>query len=202
MDTSKRVFDFILALVGLTITFPIFLIISLLIKLDSKGPVFFKQIRVGKGGKPFFIYKFRTMVKDADKLGKSLTTKDDPRITRVGKFLRKYKLDELPQLINVLKGEMSFVGPRPEVPEYVKKFGREFDYILRVKPGITDFASIEFRDENELLEERENAEDFYLKEILPKKLNLNRKYVENRSFIVDIILILKTIWVVLNPKGS
>ena len=189
----KRVFDFIASLLGLIVLSPLFLVIAILIKLDDGGSIFFRQIRVGQYGKLFKIYKFRTMVENAEKLGAQVTKGDDPRITRVGKFLRKYKLDELPQLINVLKGEMSLVGPRPEVPKFVKLFEEDYKEILQVKPGITDYASLEFKDENELLKGAENPEEVYIKEILSKKIEYYKKYLKDISFTTDLKIILKTI---------
>ncbi len=189
----KRVFDFIASLLGLIVLSPLFLVVAILIKLDDGGSVFFRQTRVGQYGKPFKIYKFRTMVENAEKLGAQVTKGDDPRITRVGRFLRKYKLDELPQLINVLKGEMSLVGPRPEVPKFVKLFEEDYKEILQVKPGITDYASLEFKDESELLKGAENPEEVYI-EILPKKIEYYKRYLKEISFTTDLKLIFKTIW--------
>ena len=191
----KRFLDFFLTLIGLIMLLPLFLIIAISIKLSDGGSVFFRQQRLGYKMKSFYIYKFRTMVENADKLGPSVTKDDDPRITKIGKFLRKYKLDELPQLINVLKGEMSLVGPRPEVEKYVKFYKRDFEEILNcVKPGITDFATLEFRNEEEILKGKSDVETIYIKEILPKKLVLYKKYVEEIGFLTDIKLILKTLW--------
>lgn len=192
----KRLFDLFFSLLGVIIFSPVFLIVALWIKFDSKGPVFFRQIRVGQFGKEFKIYKFRTMVNNAEDLGKQITVINDNRITRVGTFLRKYKLDELPQLFNVIRGEMSFVGSRPEVPKYVKLYSPDQLTILDFPPGITDLASIEFRNENELLGTVENPEEFYVSEIMVKKLELNQKYIQSfREFNVmcDISIILKTI---------
>ncbi len=189
----KRLIDFTLALIGLLLLSPVFLLIAILIKREDGGSVFFRQIRIGQSGKPFKIYKFRTMVENAEELGAKVTKEDDPRITEIGKFLRKYKIDELPQLINVLKGEMSLVGPRPEVPKYVSAFKEDYKEILKVKPGITDYASIEFKDENRLLKGAENPEEVYIKEILPVKIEYYKKYLRDISFITDIKLILKTI---------
>ena len=189
----KRVFDFIASLLGLIVLSPLFLVVAILIKLDDGGSVFFRQTRVGQYGKHFKIYKFRTMVENAEKLGVQVTKGDDPRITRVGRFLRKYKLDELPQLINVLKGEMSLVGPRPEVQKFVKLFEEDYKEILQVKPGITDYASLEFKDENELLKGAENPEEIYIREILPKKIEYYKRYLKEISFTTDLKLILKTI---------
>ncbi len=191
----KRAFDFILSLIGLILLSPIFLIISLLIALSSKGGVFYKQTRVGKDNIDFKVYKFRSMIVDADKKGLLSIGKDgrDPRITKIGYILRKYKLDELPQLINVLKGDMSLVGPRPEVRKYVDLYDNKQKEILKVRPGITDIASITFRNENDLLSQNPNPEDYYIQEIMPKKISLSLEYVKTRTLIKDIKLIFKTI---------
>lgn len=189
----KRIFDIIVSFIGLLVLLPIFMIIAFIIKVDSKGPIFFRQIRIGKNGKKFKIFKFRTMVVDAEKKGMQITIDGDNRITRAGYILRKSKLDELPQLINVLKGDMSFVGPRPEVPRYVAMYDERQRSILKVTPGITDIASIEFRDENSLLAKSKNPEETYKKEIIPRKIELNMEYIKNMSVIYDIGLILKTI---------
>ena len=193
----KRGFDIIFSLLGLIVLFPAFLVIATAIKLDSTGPVFFRQVRVGKNGKEFKILKFRTMVVDAEKKGLQITVDKDSRITKVGRFLRKYKLDEFPQLINVLVGDMSFVGPRPEVPKYVALYNDEQKIVLKVKPGITDIASIEYKDENTLLNQNDNPEKTYIEEIMPAKLKLNMKYIRNISAFNDIKLILKTIFRIL-----
>lgn len=193
----KRIFDIVASLCGLIILSPMLIIVAICIKLDSKGPVFFKQKRVGKNKRIFEIYKFRTMVTDAEKLGKQITVGNDSRITRVGKFIRKCKLDEFPQLINVLKGEMSLVGPRPEVPRYVELYDEYEEQILLVQPGITDYASIEFRNENEILGNSSNPEETYIEEIMPTKIELNMKYIRNISLIEDIKLILNTILAIL-----
>lgn len=189
----KRGFDIFFSLLGLLLLSPVFLLISFSLKLDSKGPVFFKQVRVGKHGKEFKIFKFRTMVEDAEKKGMQITVGKDSRITRVGKFLRNNKLDELPQLINVLLGSMSFVGPRPEVPKYVNMYTNEQKIILLVRPGITDIASIEFIDENSILENRNNPEQAYINEIMPLKIELNMKYLRDISLWHDIKLIILTL---------
>ncbi len=190
---AKRVFDLFFALIGLFFLSPLFAIIAISIKLDDQGPVFFRQSRVGQFGHEFKIYKFRTMITDAEARGTQITLSNDARITSVGTFLRKYKLDELPQLINVLKGEMSFVGPRPEVPRYVKLYSDEQRQVLNVLPGITDLASIEFRNENELLAQASNSEKTYIEEIMPKKLELNQAYIRQSSVFFDIRLILETL---------
>jgi lipopolysaccharide/colanic/teichoic acid biosynthesis glycosyltransferase len=189
----KRLFDFIVSLFSMVLLFPLGILISICIILDSKGPIFFKQVRVGKNSKTFKIFKFRTMIVDAEKEGLQLTVGQDPRITRVGYILRKYKIDELPQIINVLFGEMSFVGPRPEVPRYVELYTEEQKTVLTVRPGITDLASIEFINENEILNKSENPEQLYINEVLPKKLELNKKYVEKSNLSYDIKIIFKTL---------
>lgn len=191
----KRAFDFILSLIGLILLSPIFLIISLLIALSSKGGVFYKQTRVGKDNIDFKVYKFRSMIVNADKKGLLSIGKDgrDPRITKIGYILRKYKLDELPQLINVLNGDMSLVGPRPEVRKYVDLYDNKQKEILKVRPGITDIASITFRNENDLLSQSPNPEQYYIQEIMPKKISLSLEYVKTRTLIKDIKLIFKTI---------
>lgn len=191
---AKRGMDLVGAGIGLLVLAPVFAVIALAIKVDSSGPVFFRQIRTGRNFKPFRIYKFRTMVIDAEKYGALVSTGDDQRITKVGYTLRKFKFDELPQLINVIFGEMSLVGPRPEVPRYVEVFRKEYEEILTVKPGITDFASLEYCDENELLRGLKNPEEKYLAEILPAKIEYYRKYLREQSFVTDFKLIIKTIW--------
>lgn len=190
----KRLLDLMAALIGLAILLPFFLVISLCIKFTSPGPIFFRQLRVGQFGRPFRIFKFRTMVVDAERLGAQVSTGDDPRITRIGKFLRKFKVDELPQLINVVIGEMSLVGPRPEVPRYVEVFREDYRDILAVRPGITDFASLAFKNENELLKGIPNPEEKYLTEILPVKIGYYRKYLKEQSLATDLKLIVKTLW--------
>jgi len=190
----KRIFDFLVSFFGLIIFSPLFLIISILIKLDSEGPVFYRGVRVGQFGKPFKIFKFRTMVKDAEKLGGPSTPSDDPRLTKIGKILRKYKLDELPQLINVLKGEMSLVGPRPEVKVYVDRLKpEEREKILSVKPGMTDLASLWDFHEEEILKGSADPEKAYMEKIRPKKIQLQLEYVKNRSLFLDLKIIFKTI---------
>ncbi|WP_379217475.1 sugar transferase [Paenibacillus sp. GCM10012303] len=189
----KRMFDVFFSVAGLLLTLPVLLVIAFIIKTTSKGPVFFKQIRVGQNGKFFKIYKFRTMVVDAEKKGMQITVGKDNRITKCGHFLRKTKLDELPQLINVLIGEMSFVGPRPEVPKYVELYTRNQRGILKVRPGITDYASIEYFDENKLLGESDNPEETYVKVIMVHKLLLNLKYLKRVSILEDITLIFRTL---------
>lgn len=190
----KRIFDIFFSLLGLIIFSPLFFIISILIKLDSQGPVFYRGERIGQFGKRFRIFKFRTMVKDAEKLGGPSTPADDPRLTKFGKFLRKYKLDELPQLINVLKGEMSLVGPRPEVKMYVEMLKlEEREKILSVKPGMVDLASLWNFHEEEILKGSPDPEKVYMEKIRPKKIELQLEYIKNRSFLLDLNIIVKTI---------
>ena len=189
----KRIFDIVCSGLGLIILSPFLLFIAIRIKMDSDGPVFFKQIRVGEKGREFKILKFRTMVVDAEKLGRQITVGNDSRITKIGAFLRKYKIDELPQLINVFKGDMSLVGPRPEVPRYVNMYTEEQRRVLDVKPGITDLASIRYRDENELLGKAENPDEFYINTIMPDKLALNMEYINKSNVFLDIYIILQTI---------
>lgn len=189
----KRLFDILCASAGLLLLAPLFAVTAILIKRDSPGPVFFRQTRVGQFGKPFRIYKFRTMCMDAEKKGTQVSTGDDPRITRTGRFLRNYKIDELPQLINVVSGEMSLVGPRPEVPKYVAAYPEDYAQILSVRPGITDYASLAFKDENELLKAADNPERKYIEEILPIKIGYYKQYLVERSFGTDLKLIFKTI---------
>ena len=188
----KRIFDIILSLLGLIILLPFMLIIAILIKLDSKGPIFFKQVRVTKNGREFEIFKYRTMRVGSDKYSQISVGKDN-RITNIGAFLRKYKLDEIPQLINVLLGDMSLVGPRPEVPKYVVLYTDEQKEILKVRAGITDYASIEFSDENDLLASEEDPEKAYIEKVMPKKIELNKKYITEISILTDIKIILLTI---------
>lgn len=189
----KRAFDFVSSLVGLMLASPVLLVIAILIKKEDGGPVFYRGVRVGKFGKPFRIFKFRTMVVNAEKLGGPSTADDDPRISKVGKSIRKFKLDELPQLINVLKGEMSIVGPRPEVQMYVDMFTEEERAILSVRPGITDWASIWNPDEGAILAGSPDAEKTYMEKIRPEKIRLQLKYVRERSFWNDLKIIAQTI---------
>lgn len=176
-----RLFDFLFSILGLVILSPLFAIVAIWIKFDSSGPVFYKQIRVGKDNKDFRLFKFRSMVTDAENKGLITVGGRDPRVTRSGYFIRKYKLDELPQLINVLIGEMSLVGPRPEVRKYVDLYDEEQRKVLSVKPGITDYASIEYIDENELLAKSDDPERTYIDIIIPEKIRYNMKYINNRS---------------------
>ncbi len=189
----KRVFDITFSLVAITILLPVFIIISLLILFTDKGPIFFLQSRVGKNNRDFKLYKFRTMYRDSEKKGQLTVGMRDARITPVGYYLRKYKLDELPQLFNVLIGNMSLVGPRPEVRKYVDLYNAEQKRVLDVKPGITDYASIEYANENEILGKSSNPEKTYIEQIMPAKLKLNLRYIQNHNLLTDIKIIVLTI---------
>jgi lipopolysaccharide/colanic/teichoic acid biosynthesis glycosyltransferase len=191
---QKRILDFSLALIGLIIIFPILLVIGIKIKIHSRGPVFFKQKRLGRHWKEFEIFKFRTMIQNAEIKGPKVTKEDDWRITGFGRFLRRYKLDELPQLINIIKGEMSFVGPRPEVLKYAKYFKNDYNEILMIRPGLTDYASLEFKNESDILKGEKDPEKVYLEKILPIKIEYYKKYLNKRNLLVDIKLIFKTIY--------
>ena len=188
----KRLFDIIFSIIGLLILSPVFLIFSILIKLDSKGPIFYLQTRVGKQGRDFKLFKFRTMRVDSDKKGLLTVGHRDNRITKVGYYLRKYKVDEFPQFLNILIGDMSFVGPRPEVRRYVDLYDEHQQKVLNVKPGLTDYASIEYVNENELLKNAKDPEQLYVDEIMPAKLNINLRYIANRSFFQDIKILFLT----------
>lgn len=190
---AKRAMDIVLSACALAVLWPLLLLIALAILIDDPGPVFYRQVRVGRNGKTFRIFKFRSMVMDADKKGLAITVGRDSRITRVGAVLRKTKLDELAQLLNVLLGQMSFVGPRPEVPKYVELYTPYQRQVLLVRPGITDYASIAYRNENDLLAGAPNPEAMYIEQIMPDKIELNMKYLREISPLADIRLILKTI---------
>ena len=193
----KRVFDVLFSFVGIIILLPIYIIISLLIIIDSKGGILYKQERTGKGDKIFKVFKFRTMRPDSFSKGALTVGSRDPRITNVGYYLRKYKSDELPQLFNVLFGDMSFVGPRPEVKKYTDLYNRTQKKVLTVRPGITDYASIKFRNENDLLSVSDNPEQLYIDEIMPEKLDLNLKYINDSSLFKDIKIIFDTFYVII-----
>jgi len=189
----KRIVDFIFALLGLVILIPSFALIAIVINQDSKGGIIYKQVRVGLNRRNFKVWKFRTMYTMSDKVLNLTVGNNDLRITKVGLWLRKYKLDELPQLVNVLVGDMSFVGPRPEVVKYVDLYSEEQLQVLSMKPGITDLASIRYRNENELLASVKDPENYYINVLMPEKLNLNLFYIRNQSLLLDIKLIIKTI---------
>jgi len=195
----KRLFDIVFSLFGLILVSPLFLVIAVLIKIESPGQAFYRGERVGKNGKNFKIFKFRTMVPDAEKLGGPSTAGDDPRLLKISLFLKKYQLDELPQLINVLKGEMSLVGPRPEVKMYVDMMtDDERRVILSVKPGMTDLASLWNFHESEILKGSKDPEETYQEKIRPEKIRLQMEYVKNRSFLLDLKIIIKTILKIFN----
>jgi len=189
----KRVVDIVLSLFFILITSPLLILISLFIKFESKGSIIYRQVRVGLLNKDFTIYKFRTMYVDSDKKGLLTIGGKDPRVTRVGYYLRKYKLDELPQFFNVFFGSMSLVGPRPEVREFVSLYNQKQQQVLTVKPGITDYASIEYSSENELLARSENPKATYIQEIMPIKLDLNLKYIQEKNILIDFKIIGLTI---------
>ena len=189
----KRLFDILFSFVGLIVLIPVFIIISIAVILDSKGSIFYRQIRVGRNNRDFTLLKFRTMRTGSDS-GSLLTVgEDDPRITKTGSFLRKYKLDELPQLFNVLKGDMSIVGPRPEVRKFVDMYNHRQKQVLKVRPGLTDYASLKYINENEVLSKYDDPEKAYIEIVMPEKLELNLKYVNENSFTTDLGIIFKTL---------
>jgi lipopolysaccharide/colanic/teichoic acid biosynthesis glycosyltransferase len=194
----KRLFDIVFSFIGIIFLLPLLILIIILIKMTTKGPFLYKQIRVGKHNKDFIIFKFRTMIDDAEKLGLLTVGERDSRITKIGYYLRKSKIDELPQIANVLVGDMSFVGPRPEVRKYVELYTHSQMKVLDVRPGITDLASIEFRDENKILGKQENPDNYYINIIMPRKLQINLDYLQKRTLMKDIGLIIKTFKVILN----
>ncbi|TGJ77839.1 UDP-N-acetylgalactosamine-undecaprenyl-phosphate N-acetylgalactosaminephosphotransferase [Caproiciproducens galactitolivorans] len=193
----KRVYDVVVSLIILTLLSPFFLLLAIAIKLDSKGPVFYRQTRVGRYNTDFKIFKFRTMVLDADKIGPPLTVGDDPRITRMGRIIRKLRLDEFSQLLNVLNGSMSLVGPRPEVRKYVEAYTPEYMATLLIRPGITATSSIAFKDEDRLLNAAENPEQVYIEQILPPKMAYNLEYMKNITLFNDIKIMFQTVGAVL-----
>ena len=193
----KRVFDIFVSSIMLILLSLLFLVLAIAIKIDSRGPVFFRQVRVTQYGKTFRIFKFRTMVNDADKIGSQVTVSHDTRITRVGKFIRKCRLDEVSQLIDVWRGTMSFVGTRPEVPKYVERYSDEMLATLLLPAGVTSFASIKFKDEDELLKDAANVDDTYVNEVLPKKMEYNLQSLEKYGFWRDIGTMFKTVGAIL-----
>ena len=196
----KRLFDLFFSAIGIVVFSPFMLAIAALIKFTSPGPVVYAATRVGKDGKPFRLFKFRTMVANADKIGGPSTSDDDPRVTNTGQFLRKYKLDELPQLFNVFKGEMSFVGPRPEVPAEVAEYNSDQRELLKVAPGITDWASMRFHNEGEILRGSADPHRTYQEKIRPEKIRLGLEYVRRRSFLVDMQIIAGTLGVLVRTR--
>jgi lipopolysaccharide/colanic/teichoic acid biosynthesis glycosyltransferase len=185
----KRTFDILVGSLALAMLSPLLAIVAAVVRLGSSGPVLFRQERLGRAGRPFMILKFRTMVKDAPTLGGPITFGDDPRITRAGRWLRRTKLDELPQLFNVLRGDMSLVGPRPEVPRYVEMFRQDYDEILRVRPGVTDLASLKYVDEAAILGQAADPEEEYVRRVLPEKIRLAHEYVRRQSLLLDLAVI-------------
>jgi lipopolysaccharide/colanic/teichoic acid biosynthesis glycosyltransferase len=201
--TLKRCFDIATATIALLLLIPVFLGIALLIKLDSSGPILYKARRIGKSGRLFHMYKFRTMRTDADRIGPALTFKDDPRITRVGQMLRKTRIDELPQLLNVLKGDMSVVGPRPEAPEYVQLEQSIWQEVLSVRPGICGLAQLAFAiDEADILSNQATVDSDYTTRILPIKLNLDLRYVHKQSLLLDLKLLFQTILLLIHQEKA
>ena len=198
----KRLFDIICSSLGVILLSPVIIVIAAIILIEDRFPVFYRGVRVGRYGKLFRIYKYRSMVRNAESVGGDSTADDDPRITRIGKFLRKYKLDELPQLINVLKGDMSIVGPRPEIRKYVDQYNEEEKQILTVRPGITDWASIWNADEGALLAGAKDPDRAYEELIRPTKLKLQLKYVRERSFFTDMKIIFLTMLAVIQPESK
>ncbi|HRV29202.1 MAG TPA: sugar transferase [Spirochaetia bacterium] len=196
----KRIFDIVVSFIMLMALLPIFIVLSVAIKIDSKGPVFYRQVRVTQYGKEFRIFKFRTMVHNADKIGSQVTVNNDSRITRVGRFIRKYRLDEICQLIDVLRGTMTFVGTRPEVPKYVEKYTPEMMVTLLMPAGVTSLASIYFKNEAELLESADNVEKSYVEKVLPAKMYYNLKAIENFGFWNDIKIMFMTFFAVCGKK--
>jgi lipopolysaccharide/colanic/teichoic acid biosynthesis glycosyltransferase len=197
---TKRLFDILFSLGALLMVSPVLIGAMIWVALDSRGPIFFRQVRVGRGNREFRIYKFRTMRPNAERLGPQITVGADARVTRSGDFLRKYKIDELPQFLNVLLGDMSVVGPRPEVPRYVELYPAPLrNLVLSVRPGITDLASIEYRDENRLLAGSADPEATYVSQIMPAKLALCEKYVRTRSFVGDLVIIARTLKAAASP---
>ena len=199
MWTMKRVFDILASLAGLVVMAPLFPLLSLAIKLDSAGPILYRQNRLGLNGRSFTILKFRTMVKDADRQ-RPITLKEDPRVIRVGRWLRRSKLDEMPTLVNVIKGDMGIVGPRPETPLYFERYSQKEQRVLSVRPGITDMATLRFNNEADFLGDEDHFEEIYLNEILPEKLRLNLEYIDRRSFLCDLRIIFATLFLMVRQR--
>jgi lipopolysaccharide/colanic/teichoic acid biosynthesis glycosyltransferase len=198
----KRSFDLIAAIITLVILLPLFLLISIAIKIDSKGPVMFRQVRITQYGKPFRIFKFRTMVNNAERLGTQVTTKNDGRVTRVGKILRKLRLDEVPQLLNIITGDMTFVGTRPEVFKYVEKYSGEMMATLLLPAGVTSEASIQYKDEELLLADADNVEEIYVNKVLPEKMRYNLRSIASFSFFGDIKTMVRTLITVIKNNDN
>ncbi len=189
----KRSFDVLVSLIALVLLAPLFLVLALAIKLTTRGPVFYKGRRVGRGGHIFLMHKFRSMVVNADQMGTDLTPQGDPRVTKIGKFLRKTKIDELPNIIDILKGDMSFVGPRPESPLYAKYYNERQKRVLDVRPGVVGPAQIKYRHEELILKDKEDPDTYYVQELMPQKIEIDLNYIQNRSFLLDIKIIFKAL---------
>ncbi|MBD3183557.1 sugar transferase [Candidatus Poribacteria bacterium] len=198
----KRIFDISISLVALALLAPFFFVCAVIIKLTSRGPIFYRGRRVGKDGKIFLMHKFRSMVVDADKMGTDLTPQGDPRVTKFGKFLRKTKIDELPQIIDVIKGDMSLVGPRPESPMYAQHYDERQKRVLDVCPGIVGPTQIICRHEDLILKDKEDPDKYYIRELMPKKVEIDLNYIDNRSFWLDIQILLKSFFVVVMVKSN
>jgi lipopolysaccharide/colanic/teichoic acid biosynthesis glycosyltransferase len=198
----KRIFDIVFGVIMLIILLPVFLVISIAIKIDSKGPVMFRQVRVTQYGKQFRIFKFRTMVNNADRIGTEVTIKNDARVTRVGRLLRKLRLDEIPQLFNVISGDMSFVGTRPEVVKYVERYSDEMRATLLLPAGVTSEASIQYKNEESLLANSDNVDEIYVKEVLPEKMRYNLKSIEEFSFFRDVKIMFKTVLAIVKQNKN
>lgn len=194
MNWMKRALDLVIASIGLVILSPLLLVVAVVIFIDDGSPVLFRQERIGRHGKPFHILKFRSMGVDAERIGGQITVGNDPRITRIGQFLRRSKIDELPQLINVVRGEMSLVGPRPEVPKYVALYTPEERHVLSITPGITDPASIKYRHESEILARSSDPEQMYIEVVMPEKIRLNLEYAKEATVWTDFQILLSTLW--------
>lgn len=198
----KRSFDLLVSLIALVLLAPLFLILALIIKLTSRGPVFYRGSRVGRGGNIFLMHKFRSMVVNADQIGTHLTPQGDPRVTKIGRLLRKTKIDELPNILDVLKGNMSFVGPRPESPLYARYYNERQKRVLDVRPGMVGPAQIKYRHEELILKNKEDPDKFYIQELMPKKVEIDLDYIEKMGFLLDINILLRTLLAVVMIKGK
>lgn len=198
----KRSFDILVSLIALILLAPLFLILALIIKLTTRGPVFYRGRRVGRGGEIFSMHKFRSMVVNADQIGTHLTPQGDPRVTKIGRFLRKTKMDELPNIIDVLKGDMSFVGPRPESPLYAKYYNERQKQVLNVRPGMVGPTQIKYRHEEVILKDKKDPDTYYVQELMPQKLEIDLDYIKNRSFLLDVKIIFKALLAVGMVRGG
>lgn len=198
----KGAFDFVISLLVILVALPVWLAVAIAIKLDSPGPVLYVAERIGKNGKPFRIYKFRTMIVDAARLGPAITYNDDPRITRVGRFLRRTHMDEWPQFFNILRGDMSFVGPRPEAPSYVEHYTPQQREVLKARPGMTGLAQVQYMQNEAAMLDAMTLDEVYLNEILPKKLELDMQYIWNQSFLLDLKLLIRSLFITLIERSG